>query len=129
VRKHVVAKLFEQLRDCLQFRMGLALLDRQLASHLCQPWQFLAHALVMYANDVLNEPSEWKLCWIEGQGACFVRLSISEFLQDLIYGELLFRARFAERLVSLGAEVNVEPVKDPGCRGMCCNDFADGLCR
>jgi hypothetical protein len=55
-------------------------------------------------------------------------LGIGQLFENLIDRELQFRARAIKSLIGLRAQVDVEALKDFGCRWMRGNDFADGLC-
>ena len=93
-----------------------------------QPWQLLAHAPMMSADDVQNQMARGYWSGVCRRHPVFVSIGIRKCIENLIDRELQLRTRLFERLVGLRAQVYVEAPQDSGCRWLRRNDFADGLC-
>ena len=116
MRIHLATKLLNQLGDLCQFGRSIASLRRHLRSHLRESWKLLTNAMVMNADDVLNQAARGKeFAGSKAMPPHLLGLRISEFFEDLIDRELQFLARSFERQIRLQAQVDIESMKDFGC--------------
>jgi hypothetical protein len=83
-----------------------------------QPWQLLAQALVIHADDVLNQSQVGQAGRIYRGGPVLVRLRIRQFFQDLIDRKLEFCAGPIERSIGLRAKIDIKALQNSGCRGL-----------
>ncbi len=79
----------------------------------------MTNAVVMNADDVLDQSTERCIQRIACQATTFFNLRISKFFENLIDGELQLLARGFERQVCLNAQIDIESMKDAWLRMAC----------
>jgi hypothetical protein len=108
------AQIVEQGGNGMEFGSAVAALFSDFVRHFGKARQVLAHALVMGADDVLNEAGGGECGWVSRWSAMLAGVGVGKLLEHLIDGELEVGAGLIERGVGLCAEVNVETLEDTG---------------
>jgi len=87
----------------------------------------MTNAVVMSADDVPDQATDGQILRIECIATAFYPFRISQFFENLINRELQLAARGLELLVRLDAQIDIESMKDAGCRWAQGYDLANGL--
>ena len=127
MRVHFATKFFNQFGYLQQLRISIIPLCRDFRCHLSQSRKFLTDAMVMSADDVLDQATKRYIERIECQTTRFFNLSVSKLFENLIDREFQLPASGLERQVRLHAQINIESIKNAGCGWLAGYDLADRL--
>ncbi len=88
VRVHLATKFLNQLGDVCQFGRSIASVSRDLRGHFSESRKLLANAVVMNADDVLNQAAQRQILWIRAHTAASLGFRVSQFFEHLFDREL-----------------------------------------